>query len=256
MNIDLALQREELEGCLHLGMERESLRLAGRILRSNNINATAFDSAVNALLICEDRLGPWTSRVESAFAGLSRRGQRRVSKVLFNFYVSLARWTDAARFLPRRPAAAQEVLFSMWTLLNLRRIEEAAVLCKSAIRRQEKCDDAFDQSCLLEATACCLAQQGCWVAAEFVSEECTQFWPFAPNAWERLVKIHALRGLMSANDVFKFVSRARRTHECQSPNTNVPCAAEQLNDLDVDFHRHARHLAKVIPAKERWQFGL
>ena len=159
MNIDLALQREELEGCLHLGMERESLRLAGRILRSDNINTVAFDSAVNALLICEDRLGRWISRVESAFAALSRRDQRRVSKVLFNFYVSLERWTDAARFLPRRPADAQVVLFSMWTLLNLRRLEEAVVLCKSAIRRQEKCRDTFDQSCLMEATACCLAQQ-------------------------------------------------------------------------------------------------
>ena len=56
MNIDLALLREELEGCLHLGMEREALQLAGRILRCNNLNAIAFNSAVNALLICEDRL--------------------------------------------------------------------------------------------------------------------------------------------------------------------------------------------------------
>lgn len=72
MNIDLALQREELEGCLHLGMERETLRLAGRILRSQNLNATAFNSAVNALLICEDRLGRWLGRVESAFAAYRR----------------------------------------------------------------------------------------------------------------------------------------------------------------------------------------
>lgn len=256
MNIDLTLQREELEGCLPLGMEREALGLAGRILRSDNINTVAFDSAVNALLICEDRLGRWIASVESAFTALRRRDQRRASKVMFNFYVSLNRWTDAARFLPRRPADAQEVLFSMWTLLDLRRMEEAAALCKSAIRRQEKCSDAFDQSCLLEATACCLAQQGCWVAAEYVSEECTQFWPFAPNAWDRLVKIHALRGLMSANEVFGFVTRARRTHECQSPNAKVACTTEQLNELDADFHRQASRLAKVIPAKERWQFGL
>ena len=32
MNIDLALQREELEGCLHRGVERESVRLAAKIL--------------------------------------------------------------------------------------------------------------------------------------------------------------------------------------------------------------------------------
>jgi len=57
MNIDMALLREELEGCLHLGMEPEALRLARRMLRSYNLNPTAFDSAINALLICEDRLG-------------------------------------------------------------------------------------------------------------------------------------------------------------------------------------------------------
>ena len=256
MNIGLTLLREELEGCLQLGLERESLLLAGRILRGDKLSALAFGSAVNALLVCENRLQRWLDRVESAFAALGRRDQRRVSSVMFNFYVSLDRWTDAARFLPRRPAAPQQMLFAMWTLWNLRRMEEAAVLLKSAIRRQEQCGDAFDQSCLMEATACCLAQQGFWVAAEYVSKECTQFWPFAPNAWERLVKIHALRGLLSANEVFGFLSRARRTHECQSPNAKVPCTTEQLNELDADFHRQASHLAKVIPANERWQFGL
>lgn len=70
VNMDLALLREELEGCLHLGMERQALRLAGRILRSQNLNAIAFDSAVNALLICENRLRRWLARVESAFAAL------------------------------------------------------------------------------------------------------------------------------------------------------------------------------------------
>lgn len=256
MNIDLALQREELEGCLHLGMERESLRLAGRLLRSNNINAVAFDSAVNALLICEDRLGLWTGRVESGFAGLSRRDQRRVSKVLFNFYVSLERWTAAARFLPRRPADAQEVLFSMWTLLNLRRMEEATALSNACYRRFMRTNDEFEESCLAEAIAACEAQVGSWGAAETMWQLGAERWPFAPQAWEGLVKLNALRGLLTANKVFRFVSRARRTHECQSLNAKTRCATEQLSELDVNFHRHARHLAKVIPAKERWQFGL
>lgn len=48
MNIDLALLREELKGCLHLGMEREALRLAGEIIRRHNLNASAFNSAINA----------------------------------------------------------------------------------------------------------------------------------------------------------------------------------------------------------------
>lgn len=257
MNIDLVLQREELEGCLQLGMEREALLLAGRILRAANLNATTFKSAVDALLICENRLARWIGRVESAFAELSQRNQRKSAKVMLALYVSSNRWIDAARFLPRRPATAEELLFSMWTLLNLRRMEEAAVLFKSCGRRLRKCEDEVEQSCFLEATAGFAAQAGDWDAAERVSLEGTKFWPVVPNAWERLVKLHALRGLLEANEVFDFVRDERaRTDSRTSPVAKASCTAEQLNELDADFHRHAKHLAKVIPAKERWQFGL
>ena len=167
MNVDLALLREELEGCLHLGMEREALRLAGRILRSHNLNAIAFDSAINALLICEGQLGRWLARVESAFAALGRRDQRKCSTAMFNFYVSLERWTDAARFLPRRPATSEQLLFSMWTLLNLRRMEEAGLLYKISIRKFKRAEDEFEQSCLLEAIGCYWAQNRDWGAAEY-----------------------------------------------------------------------------------------
>ena len=256
MNIDLALQREELEGCLHLVMEREALRLAGRILRSDNINAIAFESAVRALLICENRLGRWLGRVEPAYASLNRRDQRKVSKAMFNFYVSLDRWTDAARFLPRRPATAEELLFSMWTLLNLRRTEEATALLNTCYRWFTSTDDEFEESCLAEAIAVCEAQNGSWGEAEAMWQLGAGRWPFAPQAWEGLVKLNALRGLLTAKKVFRFVSRARRTHECQTPNAKAKCTPEQLEVLARDFHRHAKHLAKVIPAKERWQFGL
>ena len=257
MNIDLTLLREELEGCLSLGMERESLRLAGRILRDDHLDAIAFDAAVNALLISEDRLGRWLARVESAFATLKRRDQRKAATMMFNFYVSMNRWEDAARFMPRRPATAMELLFSVWTLLNLKKVQEAGDLLKLNTRRFRKSEHDLDQSCLMEATACYAAQDGNWEAAEFVCERSTGFWPFAPNAWERLVKIYALRGLLKANEVFDFVRGERdRTDSRVSPNAKAPCTPERLNELDVNFHRHAKHLAKVVPAKERWRFGL
>lgn len=254
MNIDLTLLREELEGCLHLGMEREALRLAARILRAGTLNAAAFDSALNALLICEDRLGRWRNRVESAFAALTPRDQHKVSRAMFNFHVSLNRWNDAARFMPRQPAGAEELLFSVWTLLHLRRTEEATSLFKGCRRRYRNATDDFERSCLLEAAGCLLAQIGEWGEAEAVSERGSGFWPFASNAWERLVKLHALRGLMTANEVFEFLRHERE--RMSSPNAKVPCTPERLNELDLDFHRHAGHLARVIPARERWQFGL
>ena len=257
MNIDLTLLREELEGCLSLGMEREAVRLAGRILRANQLDAVTFNSTVNALLISEDRLGRWLVRVESAFGSLKRRDQRKAATMMFNFHVSMNRWEAAARFMPRRPATAMELLFSVWTLLNLKKVQEAGDLLKLNTRRFRKSDSDFDQSCLMEATACYAAQDGNWEAAELVCERSTGFWPFAPNAWERLVKIHALRGLLKANEVFDFVRVERdRTDSRVSPNAKAPCPPERLHELDVDFHRHAKHLAKVIPARERWRFGL
>lgn len=256
MNVVMALRRQELEGCLQLGLEKESLHHAGRMLAARRLSASAFQSAVGALLVCENHLRRWVRRVESGFARLNAREQREAASQMLSFYVSLNRWDDAARFLPSRPASAEELLFSMWTLLNLRQQDEATALSRVCFRRFKRTEDEFEKSCLAEAMACCLAQAGLWETAELFWEAGTEFWPFAPQAWERLVQLHALRGLMTANKVFEFVKRARNANECQSPNAKVPCAPEQLDVLDRDFHRKAAHLARVIPAKERWHFGL
>lgn len=257
MNIDLALQREELEGCLHLGMEREALRLAGRILRAANINAIAFNSAVNALLICEERLGRWVGRVESAFAALGRRDQRKSAKVMFNLYVSLNRWNDAARFLPRRPATAEELLFSMWTLLNLRRMEEAELIYKASVRKFRRVEDEFEQSCLLEAMGCYWAQNRDWGAAEYACERGADYWPFAPQAWQRLVKIQAARGWELATELSALVGQ--ECSELEKAGLPTSCnhgTADELSEHRALLDRQAARLAKVVPPKERWQFGL
>jgi hypothetical protein len=258
MNIDLALQREELEGCLQLGMDREALRLAGRILRSQNLNAITFDSTVNALQICEDRLRRWIGKVESAFAVLSRKEQRKSAKAMFNFYVSLHRWNDAARFLPRRPSTAEELLFSMWTLLNLRRMEEAELIYQASVRRFKRVeDDEFEQSCLLEAIGCYWAQKRDWGAAEYACERGADCWPFAPQAWQRLVKIQAVRGWQIATELSALIDQERSERETgSSPTSTNHGTAEELAEHKALLQRQATRLAKVVPAKERWQFGL
>lgn len=257
MNIDLVLQRVELEGCLQLGLEREALRLAGRILRAANLNATTFDSAVNALLICEERLGRWIQRVESAFADLSRRDQRKSAKAMFHLYVSLNHWNDAARFLPRRLATAEELLFSMWTLLNLRRMEEAELIYKASVRKFKRAEDEFEQSCLLEAMGCYWAQNRDWGAAEYACEIGADCWPFAPQAWQRLVKIQAARGWQMATELSAAIDedvseRLAGTSPTTTSHGTLAELAEQKSLLD----QLATRLAKVVPPKERWQFGL
>jgi putative heme degradation protein len=79
------------------------------------------------------------------------------------------------------------------------------------------------------------------------------FWPLASTAWERLVQLHALRGLLKANEVFEMVKRERAMKHVNSP---WALDGDCLEKLDRDFHAKALSLAKVIPAEERWRFGL
>ncbi len=176
---------------------------------------------------------------------------------MFNLYVSLNRWTDAARFLPRRPATAEELLFSMWTLLNLRRMEEAEPLYRASVRKFKQVEDEVEQSCLLEAMGCYWAQNRDWGAAEYACERGADCWPFAPQAWQRLVKIQAARGWQMATELSALVgqecSELKKTGLRTSSNHG---SAEDLDEQKALLDRLATRLAKVVTAKERWQFGL
>ena len=176
---------------------------------------------------------------------------------MFNLYVSLSRWNEAARFLPRRPATSEQLLFSMWTLLNLRRMEEAGVLYKISIRRFKRAEDEFEQSCLLEAIGCYWAQNRDWGAAEYACQRGADCWPFAPQAWQRLVKIQAARGWQMATELSAAIDQERSERKTDSsPASTNHGTAKDLAEQKALLNRQASRLAKVVPAKERWQFGL
>ena len=161
----------------------------------------------------------------------------------------------AVEFLPPCPRNPTDLLFSVWTLLELKRIEEATPIVRKCRRALANCADDFDASQLVEAIGCYLAQSGKWDEAEHVWTLGTGLMPFAPNAWEGLVKIHALRSFLQANEAFAYINDDEFwTDESSGLLPQVMRRARPM--YDVTFHRYAKHLAKVVPAKERWRFGL
>jgi hypothetical protein len=149
MNSNTVLIREELEGFIELGMGTESLKLARRILAWRKPSAAAFQSALRALLIFEDHLQRWVTRVERSFDTLNSLEQGKCGSAMFSFFVSLARWERASRYRPKNPKSDEELMFSMWTCLNLRQIDEARSILNSCCRRLRRTTDPFALSCLL-----------------------------------------------------------------------------------------------------------
>src|SRR5712675_1810216 len=92
----------ELDGFVEMGMHREALRKARRLLKNNPITAAQFNAAVDAAFTQADRLKLWEPPVESAYARLPKRDQRAAWSSMLSFHYSNRNYEAASRFIPRR----------------------------------------------------------------------------------------------------------------------------------------------------------
>jgi hypothetical protein len=177
-----------------------------------------------------------------------------VREKLFHFYVTLEDWASAHAFLPPRPTIAATLLFSMWTLLEVRKTDEAKKLHRRCERWWVALEAEFDKSCCLEAIAMYCAQTGQWAEAERVWSAGEQLMPFAPNATEGMVKIHALMAQQKAEAAVARLKSGKLTNgDC---GLMLPSGRGSSKHAEAELRRCARHLAKVVPDRERWRFGL
>ena len=135
-------------------------------------------------------------------------------------------------------------------------MEKAGRVFKQCLRLLGKTNpaDEFASGALTEAVAAYHAQNGEWNQAERAWRIGQCFPWFAENAWTGLVKLHAYRGLLQANVAFESARNkfCAETDSLMLPGNNSKRAAS----AEKEFRRYAKHLAPVIPAKERWRFGL
>jgi hypothetical protein len=112
----------ELDGFCALGMKRDALRLARRILNRPRLSAEAFNSAVFTPLMFSNRLGPWKPRVEAAYDRVAKRHRAGVRHTMLTFAVQVDDFQRAGQFLPRRfstTCALLDLAFAMQVKLNL-----------------------------------------------------------------------------------------------------------------------------------------
>ncbi len=252
----LTRQLNELEGFIGLGMQKEALQLSRILLRSRPAHPTVFSETLTALLIHADRLRPWRALVERTYADLPKHSRNLVGSEMLSFYVSIRDWQAAAAFVPTRPETPHELVFTMWTLLNMRRIHEARPIQRKCLRLLRVTRDRFEASMLLDALADYHAQIGELDSAESYWSVSPPEQPLFQSAAQALVQAQAVRGK------YWVAAVQRAVEDSDAPLGDhteliLPGNADSLSRRT--FKKLTRYLAaleSIVPEMEMWRFGV
>ena len=257
---------ESLQGYLGLGMQRQCLATAKRLLRRPQLTAHAFAEAVDAILIQGCNLRHWQPWIEVAYERLSFTDRKLVRFQMLGFYVSREEWKSAEHYVPETSSNAVELLFAMWTLLELRRDSSAERIYRQCLKawragsgrwvepRDE--DEEMKISALIEAIASYFAQVGRWRDAADWYEKGIYVRPFTPQAWEGLLKIATIRAINAAKCAQKF-SVEEDWYFANETALQIPRAAGKPKHQDDQrrFRKFEAQLSRVVPENERFHFN-
>lgn len=257
---------ESLQGYLELGLKRQSLALARRVLRRPQLTAAAFNEAVSAILIQVNRLEPWQPWVEAAYARLPVRSHELARFWMLSFCVAIKQWSRAEHHLPERSDHATEVLFTVWTLIALHRGAElrrfyrqlpASWRSGRIMSHNDWRGDEMELSAMAEALACYHAYAGHPHAAQRWWKLGTVLRPYDANAFEGLIKLSAGRALdvsQSAQEHFAEVDDDWELHEEFPFLFGPPKQPRKENSQVRRFRKFERQLTRVVPQSERFRF--
>ncbi len=126
-------EANELDGLVAIAMKDDALRMARRAFKNPAISADVFNAALNAILTHADCTKAWTKLIDSAYARLTKRGQRAACFLMLGFHCGNHSYEVASRFLPKRfngPLGLVELAFAMETMQALDRKIEVEKLAR------------------------------------------------------------------------------------------------------------------------------
>jgi hypothetical protein len=125
----------EMAGRCDLGMKRQALQLASKLLARNRILPEEFSEAVRTIGVHADKLKQWAPKLQAAYDRQSRAFKRAARFDMLSVYAPMGDWENARRFLSLRNAwSAAEMAFSMDVLLALDMLDHAERLSRRCMK--------------------------------------------------------------------------------------------------------------------------
>jgi hypothetical protein len=250
---------QDMDGFGGLGMKKDALALARRVLRSKSVSAKEFENALDAILTHADRCKPWKTLVESAYARLSRRDQKAVRFLMLSFCASSGFYEDASRFIPQRFDGAfglLEMVFAVHTALATGETALAKKLTKLLPRAIKEAPHPMMKSLLFEALGESQARDGKWdeAIASWEAAQCDG--TISQNAVMNIVEIHAARALRTLQRGFQLIEKFNQDFDPEL-ETVVPGTAKAIQrDAEKQFRRLQKILEKIAPKERRKELGI
>ena len=151
--VELLDKINEMQGYSQLGMAKDALKLAKELLNHRPAHKTVFNEALWTILIQADRCKQWRRAVESTFAELSNTNQKALSQTMLRFYFTVEDYQAAEQFIPKHARTAEDLVFSMWTLLELRKPQQAKRIWRKCRKLLLRTQDRFSSAMLIDALA-------------------------------------------------------------------------------------------------------
>jgi len=249
----------ELDGFVELGMKREALCEARRLLRNTPITAGQFNAAMDAALTQEDRLKSWVPLVESAYARLSKREQRVVNFSMLSFHYSNKDYEAASRFIPRRfggEFGLTELAFAWDIWLALGKKDETEKLGRKLPRAIEKAELPMVRAQLL----CCLAEhfarRGKWNESVGIWELVQLDEIFLPNAVHGIVEAHVARALRAIECGFQLLEKFNQRVDPELATTLPGNEKKRHYKTEKEFLRLQKLLETIMPVERQKELGI
>lgn len=252
---DIPLLVDQMDGYSEIGMRREAIRIARRLLRLRPMDAGIFIRTVAVVLTVHESLRQWRGIIEDAHSALREADKRGVRESMLGFYYSVGDFEAAARFIPIRYVIPANRMFVVLALLELKRLEEARKQAAACEDRLGRVKDVFEKSCLLQALASFHTQAGNHEKAEALWREGTADPIFARSAWEGLVELGVVKVLRIVNEGLAHVEKLKGLPDEQA--IELPGNRDaMIANTEKMLLKHRSVLEKIVPRMELWRYGV
>jgi hypothetical protein len=247
----------EMAGCCDLGMTREALQLARKILTQDRILAEEFSETVRTIGVHGDTLKKWAPKLQAAYDRQSREFKRAARFDMLSIYAPMGDWENARRFLSLRNAwSAAEMAFSMDVLLGLDLSDEAKPLSRRCIKCLPFATTRFEQSLLIDALADFFARTHQWNKAIAMWQNAPMEQPFRGNALEGIVQIHLARALEAVQRGLGFLAELKRNPDLETEVCIPGNELRMLKNDEKELLKFKWGIEKLLPEKARKELGV